>query len=148
MALGAYNGFPGRYRESQYALLKAMWAAGDLAPPSRCAACFQTHGAIHAHNEDYSQPDVYDELCITCHLALHVRFRRKAFWVTYRRAVAGGWQPLSAPQQAGVTVLAGLRALDASDWTGSVVNDPRAATLLDKYPLEPWIHPNARRFSA
>ena len=78
-----YNGFTGQQRAKAQEWLNGQWRAGTLKRPSRCCACGQEKGVLHAHAEDYSEPfragktDQY-HLCYACHMMVHCRFGRGA----------------------------------------------------------------------
>ncbi|MFD1145958.1 hypothetical protein [Saccharothrix hoggarensis] len=92
MGLSTYNGFSGRQREQVQRWLNEQWDSGELPRPSVCVACGQIEGIIDGHLENYDEPTSYVDLCVTCHLLLHMRFRRAAAWLRYRERVAAGWQ--------------------------------------------------------
>jgi hypothetical protein len=134
MALGTYNGHSGEKRERVQRWLETQWTAGYVARPSCCIVCGQTEGAIHAHLEDYDAPWSYVELCITCHLVLHSRFRRKPVWFEYLAQVSAGWQAPPLAQRAGFTTLAA--GILANRWpTGLQRAAAPGRTFLDE--LEP-----------
>lgn len=96
--MNSYNGFTPDERTAAFAITKAAWADGTLTPPTRCEACGQSRGIIGSHDEDYSRPLDYYEVCFACHMMIHCRFGNRR-WAEYlelldRGAVfttAAGW---------------------------------------------------------
>lgn len=93
----AYNGYSGELRNEAQRWLNMMVATGEMHRPGRCCACGQTQGVIDMHAEDYSKPFAKGKtdkfpLCITCHLAVHCRFRNVSCWDRYREKVAAGYK--------------------------------------------------------
>ncbi|KWW97368.1 hypothetical protein LI90_4340 (plasmid) [Carbonactinospora thermoautotrophica] len=135
MGLSWYNGHSPEKRERVARWLEEQWTAGTLPRPSRCIVCDQTEGAIHGHLEDYDQPTSYVDLCITCHLVLHARFRRPAAFIEYRDRVARGWQaPPLTQRVAWVTLNRGILAGRFPPGTWRDV--PPGVTFLDGLPLD------------
>lgn len=141
MGLSSYNGFPGAQREAVQRWLNTQWDAGRLPRPSKCVACGQTEGAIDGHLENYDEPTSYVDLCVTCHMLLHMRFRNRMAWTLYRDRVRGGWQapPLTRCQPIFAILQRGIIAENWPDgtWTGrgvSMAGEPEP-TYLDTLPL-------------
>ncbi|WP_039828125.1 hypothetical protein [Nocardia testacea] len=144
MALSTYNGFPGEYRDRVQTELNKMWASSLWEPPSVCVVCEQADGAIHGHLEDYSQPESYVPLCITCHLILHTRFRQPDLWTEYCAWIRAGHRPGPQSQQGGFWAVKKCYLSGRSeDWPGALVNRPRRATYLDALAPVKFQHPNA-----
>jgi hypothetical protein len=144
MALSDYNGFPGKHREAVGKRMERTWKANPDLRPSECAVCYQTEGAIHGHNEDYSVEDVYLPICITCHLILHMRWNSPQLWENYRLAVRHGFQGPPLDQRNGMRVLkqiypAELYNDDRYRW------ETRTATVLDMICPIKFEHPNAAK---
>lgn len=98
--MNSYNGFSPAQRMKAQRWLNEQWDSGALPRPSKCCACGQTKGIIHAHAEDYSEPfgdhtHAY-HLCYRCHITLHCRFRNRAAWNRYKQLLRDGWnwQPI------------------------------------------------------
>lgn len=94
--MNSYNGFSSAQRYKAQRWLNARWADGAFPRPSRCCACGQMDGIIHAHAEDYSEPFAHgktDEypLCFCCHMMVHCRFLNPAAWKRYREMIGEGW---------------------------------------------------------
>jgi hypothetical protein len=98
--MNPYNGFSGQQREKAQRWLNAQWAAGTISKPSKCCACGQTRGIIHAHAEDYSEPfgDHTHQypLCYRCHICLHCRHRNEVGWERFKLRLRFGynWEPM------------------------------------------------------
>lgn len=95
-----YNGFSPAQRTKAQRWLNEQWEAGAFPRPSKCCACGQTKGIIHAHAEDYSEPfgahtHAY-HLCYRCHITLHCRFRSRSSWEKYKEILRAGynWEPI------------------------------------------------------
>lgn len=96
MALKTYNGFSGAYREKQGRKVYAAFKRGDLPKPSLCVGCGATPERgyhLMAHNEDYHRPFGFVEICFSCHMAVHRRFKELDIWYRYRDLAANGWEP-------------------------------------------------------
>jgi hypothetical protein len=134
MALSWYNGHSPDKREQVQKWLNGQWDSGQLPRPCECIVCAQTAGAIHGHLEDYDQPLTYVELCITCHLTLHMRFRLRAVWSTYRDRVSNGWQAPPLSQREGFGALS--RTVFRDRWPEGLWRPvkPRR-TYLDHLPM-------------
>lgn len=144
VTLSDYNGFPGKMREAVGRRMTKRWNSGESARPSVCAACGQTEGAIHGHNEDYSTEDVYLPLCITCHLMLHMRFHHADLWELYKKAVRHGFR--GEPLEQRNALYAIKQRYDVrrpESFPGEYINDERSATVLDMICPIKIIHPNA-----
>ncbi len=142
--MSTYNGFPGAYRDRVQAELNRMWESGLWDPPTECAVCAQTDGAIHGHLEDYSQPETYVPLCITCHLILHMRFRQPDLWAEFTAWIRAGHRPNAQTQRGGFYAIKKHYLIGTSErWPGHAANPPRMATYLDGLAPVKFIHPNA-----
>ena len=95
MVSKAYNGFPATYRDKQGGAVYKAFKSGALLRPTVCVMCNLTadQATVHAHNEDYHEPDTYVGLCFFCHMAVHKRFSNLNNWYRYRDLVCSGWQP-------------------------------------------------------
>lgn len=74
-------------------ILKAALADGTVPPAYVCSVCGVTAGKpLGRHSEDYRRPlDAYP-VCTRCHYAIHIRFRRPAYWRRYVGALpVDGW---------------------------------------------------------
>lgn len=143
MALSDYNGFPGKMREAVGRQMTKAWDARTWARPRRCDACGQDEGAIHGHNEDYSTPEVYLPLCITCHLILHMRFRDPKLWEDYKLAVRSGFRGEPLEQRNGMMRLKSIYPDALYERDDLYVNNARTATVLDMICPIKFTHPNA-----
>ncbi|MGV9668659.1 hypothetical protein [Nocardia niigatensis] len=144
MGLSTYNGFDGAYREKVQAELERMWTSGLWQRPSECAVCGQTRGAIHGHLEDYSRPETYVPLCITCHLILHMRFRQPDLWDAYTEWIRAGWRPAPQEQRTAMAAIKRHYLPSAVDsWPGLLANKPSPVTYLDGLAPIRFEHPNA-----
>lgn len=115
MGMSTYNGFDGAYRARVQDELNAMWASGLWEPPTECAVCAQTDGAIHGHLEDYSRPETYVPLC-----ALLRTLRAAAAPVPYGpRALTPGAAALAILEQLPHT----SRGPGAEFWIRSVLRE-------------------------
>ncbi len=81
MTCKTYNGFsPAQRRAGHIALNKAL-AAGIVPSPSDCSVCgAQPEKPLGWHSEDYRTPFGAYAVCWRCHHAIHIRFRRPAYW--------------------------------------------------------------------
>lgn len=95
MVSKAYNGFPAAYRDKQGGAVYKAFKSGALDRPNVCVMCGLTadQATVHAHNEDYHEPDTYVGLCYYCHMAVHKRFDNLRNWYQWRDLVCSGWQP-------------------------------------------------------
>lgn len=144
MGMSTYNGFDGAYRQRVQDELNSKWASGQWEPPSECGVCAQTDGAIHAHLEDYSRPETYVPLCITCHLILHMRFRQPSLWEQFTTWIRTGYRPDPQTQRGGLFAIKKCYVVGHyASWPGQKVNPPRRATYLDGLAPIRFIHPNA-----
>ncbi|MBH0778807.1 hypothetical protein [Nocardia bovistercoris] len=142
--MSAYNGFSGEYRNQVQARLEDKWSSGEWPRPAECTVCGQAEGAIHGHLEDYSRPETYVPLCITCHLILHMRYREPSMWEAYTRWIRDGYRPDPQTQKAGfMAVKTRFSGCSPSVWPGEPVNPRRFATYLDGLAPVKFIHPNA-----
>lgn len=131
-----YNGFSGSLRDRSSPWLRRQYALGVVARPTECEVCFQTHGAIGHHAEDYAEPfgpHIYEyRLCYRCHMVLHCRFgseQRTAGWNRYRAEVRAGYRfpPL------GWNDIRRVFEMFSGRWPeGVLVNPLRDETLLDR----------------
>lgn len=134
MGLGSYNGFSGSQRESVQRWLNKQWDAGSLPRPSKCVACGQTEGTIDAHLEDYDTPASFVDMCVTCHMMIHMRFRNQLAWRQYRERIAAGWQ---APPATRTEVFSALkRGILAGNWPRGVTRPAPGETFLDTLTLD------------
>lgn len=134
MALAVYNGFTGEQRMAAHHWQLGEIAAGRLPSPTVCMVCGQRGGALDMHLEDYDQPDRYFPLCLSCHLALHMRFHRRARFLHYRDQVKTGWRAPALPRRGGFgqfnrTIAGGL-------WPVGTWHERLGSTFLDLLPLE------------
>ncbi len=144
MGMSTYNGFDGAYRQRVQDELNAMWASGLWEPPSECVVCAQADGAIHGHLEDYSRPETYVPLCITCHLILHMRFRQPDLWEQYTAWIRAGHRPDPQTQRGGFYAIKKGYLVGHSDrWPGRKANPERRATYLDALAPIRFAHPNS-----
>ena len=88
--MNPYNGFTPEQRLAAFEITKAAWRSGEATPPRACEDCGQTEGRIEAHDEDYDQPLRYYEVCYTCHMMIHCRYRDPFRWGQYIAMVADG----------------------------------------------------------
>lgn len=146
MALSDYNGFPGKMRESVGRRMERSWKDNPALRPSRCDACFQTEGALHGHNEDYSQEDVYLPICITCHLILHMRFQQPKMWTDYKTAVRAGFQGKPLVQKSALWVIKDIYPREFYENSDQYINEPRTATVLDMISPIKFIHPSSVQY--
>ena len=144
MALSDYNGFTGKYREQVGRRMERNWRANPHLRPTECAVCYQTEGAIHGHNEDYSDENVYLPLCLTCHLMLHMRFNAPKLWEDYRLGVRHGFQGPPLDQSNGLYRIKQIYP-DALYQDSHYVWEERTATALDMLSPVKFIHPNAAK---
>lgn len=95
MVSKAYNGFPAQYRDKQGGKIYKAFKSGELTRPDTCIMCGLTakEATIHAHNEDYHNPDTFVGVCYYCHMAVHKRFSSLQKWYKWRELVCTGWQP-------------------------------------------------------
>lgn len=134
MGLSWYNGHSPQKREQVQTWLNHQWDTGVLPRPSRCIACDQTQGTIHGHLENYDEPTSYVELCITCHLVLHSRFRFPVVWQRYKQLVADGWQHPGLTQRSAFASL--NQGVLAGRWpAGRQRTTAPAGTYLDQLPV-------------
>ena len=145
MALSDYNGFPGKHREAVGRRMERTWKEHPELRPSQCAVCFQTEGAIHGHNEDYSVEDVYLPVCLSCHLLLHMRWSMPQLWDDYKLAVRHGFQGPPLEQRNGLRVLKSIYPAELYKDENYKWED-RSATVLDMLSPIKFIHPNAEQF--
>lgn len=92
----SYNGFPGKYRESQGRKQSNLFKTGAVKRPTQCKACGITTGeggTIHSHSEDYSNIYEVHGVCFCCHMAIHKRFQDLKTWAKWADLVSEGWQP-------------------------------------------------------
>lgn len=134
MGLSSYNGFPPEQRESVQRWLNQQWDAGAVPRPTTCVACGQTEGTIDAHLENYDEPLSYVELCVTCHMLVHMRFRHSGTWLVYRQRVAEGWQAPALTRRGVVGVLA--KGILAGAWPVGVSRPAPGSTFLDTLTLD------------
>jgi len=146
MALSDYNGFPGKYREAVGRRMERTWKQHPHLRPKECAVCFQTEGAIHGHNEDYSTENVYLPICITCHLLLHMRWAMPEMWENYKLAVRHGFQGPPLQQNNGLRVLKQLYPNELYK-DELYIYEERSATVLDMLCAVKYEHPNAAQCS-
>lgn len=88
--MNPYNGFSPDARTAAFQITKAAWAAGDLPRPSKCESCDRTDGRMESHDEDYDRPLDYYEVCYTCHMMIHCRYRDPFRWGQYIALLADG----------------------------------------------------------
>lgn len=90
MADNWYNGYSAKERDIKSKVLKRMVAKGELPPASGpCMLCGDPDVAVEYHDEDYSEPFIWEPpallcLCRHCHRdKLHKRFWRHSAWQAY-----------------------------------------------------------------
>lgn len=88
--MNPYNGFTPEERRAAFEITKAAWRDGTATPPRECEVCGQTEGRIEAHDEDYTRPLDYYEVCYTCHMMIHCRYRDPFRWGQYLALVEAG----------------------------------------------------------
>ena len=129
-SMGAYNGHSGEKRDRVLKWMKQQYASGAIPRATRCCACGQTRGHLQGHHEDYDRPGSHVEICVTCHLVLHNRFRRPAMFDEYRARIRSGWQAPPLTQKAAWGALA--RGILAGNYPeGHYVRKPVRSTFLD-----------------
>lgn len=147
MGLSSYNGFTGKEREASLRRVHKLWESGEVPRPTKCAlACGQTVGVIHGHSEDYSDDTVHIEICIMCHLMLHMRFQMPQVWNDYRLAVRNGFRYQGKPleQRNGLYVLKNLLP-EVLYQDEHYVGEVTSGTVLDMICPIKFIHPNATK---
>jgi len=144
MALSTYNGFTGEYRGQVGRRMERNWKKHPELRPRECAVCFQTEGAIHGHNEDYSTEDVYLPLCLTCHLMLHGRWNSPALWEDYKLAVRKGFRGPPLLQGNGMFLMRSLYPPELYK-DENYIWEERTATVLDMLSPIKFTHPNAAK---
>lgn len=92
----SYNGYSPTQRMQAFNWLKYEMQVGRRKQPCKCEVCGQTKGKIMYHSEDYSEPfgdhiGAY-ELCFTCHMMIHCRFRNPSIWKQYIELIKNGLQ--------------------------------------------------------
>lgn len=140
----SYNGFPPEQRERAQRWLVKQWNSGAVPRPSKCCACGQTKGIIHAHAEDYSEP--FGEnllrypLCYRCHITLHCRFKNKEGWTRFIRLLHEGWSwvPLLTPSFGLIT------SFMNGNEEPTIPGPPRTKLIFDTM-LTNRIHPEYKR---
>ena len=94
--MNSYNAFSGREREAK---LRAQHARERLGfpchPTGPCAICGDPDAKLEAHDEDYSQPYIWEPpaqyaLCHMCHSRLHARFHNPGLWEAHKAHVRRG----------------------------------------------------------
>lgn len=79
-----YNGFSPSQRRAGMKALNVALEDGRIARPTRCSMCgVRAPVPIAFHNERYDQPLTAYPVCGKCHYAIHIRFRRPAYWAKY-----------------------------------------------------------------
>jgi hypothetical protein len=82
---GSYNLFSGKERTAADRWLNKAAKSGMLVWPTRCSICGAHSGRtgpgkIQIHLEDYRRPIEFYSCCVSCHQALHNRFRTPERW--------------------------------------------------------------------
>lgn len=86
-----YNGFSGAFRAKVGRLLNKAIFEGKLKAPEKCCICGQDQGTMHYHLEDYSRPfEELREICVGCHMKLHMRFEYPNLWKQHLHEVRLG----------------------------------------------------------
>jgi len=52
-------------------IVQKLLKSGKLVKPDECGDCKRRTSRLHAHHEDYSQPEKVEWLCIGCHRERH-----------------------------------------------------------------------------
>jgi hypothetical protein len=91
-----YNGFTARQRSDAFHWLMAEIKEGRRHDAQQCMVCGSQKNPC-LHSEDYSFPfgphiGEY-ELCWTCHMMIHCRFRNPERWREYMQGIANGFMP-------------------------------------------------------
>jgi hypothetical protein len=144
VALSDYNGFTGKYREQVGRRMEKSWKEHPHLRPTECAVCFQTEGAIHGHNEDYSAENVYLPLCLACHVILHMRWNSPQLWEDYKLAVRHGFQGPPLQQNNGLRLVKSTYPVEMRK-DERYIWEERTATVLDMLSPIKFTHPNAAK---
>jgi hypothetical protein len=75
-----YNGFSGAERSRGDQVLQVLRRQGIITAPKSCDICGATK-RIGFHSEDYHDPCSLAQVCFSCHMSLHNRFKSPEKWL-------------------------------------------------------------------
>jgi hypothetical protein len=92
-AEGYYNGFSKAERKRLGNFQSRSMRSGALTRPTRCYVCGQS-GTVLAHLEDYRVWGDYFPMCLSCHKALHERYRTPGLFEQWIDMLNAGKRPV------------------------------------------------------
>ena len=75
----SYNGFLAAERKKTDQVMQVLRRRGFLKTDTGCALC-GTKQRVGFHSEDYFDPFATIQICMPCHMALHLRFKSPRRW--------------------------------------------------------------------